>query len=118
MRSTALMYVPKRSQSLIHSLPISHGYISQKKRREANYVEADSKPSAFEIEFRATGTIDYSPFLAIKDAIEYRKTLGGEEAIMAYTTELAQTGGQIIAKALGTEVMAGTAIGMTNVKLP
>lgn len=38
-------------------------------------------------------------------AIEFRKWLGGEEAIRGYTTQLAKEGGQLVADILGTEVM-------------
>jgi selenocysteine lyase/cysteine desulfurase len=54
--------------------------------------------------------------------MEYRKSLGGEEAIMEYCHELAVKGGEAAAKILGTEVMENAerslTVAMVNVRIP
>jgi hypothetical protein len=55
--------------------------------------------------FEFVGTIDSSPYLCIPKALEWRKELGGERAIIEYCTKLAQDAAQLVAGALGTEVM-------------
>ncbi len=55
--------------------------------------------------FEFVGTIDSSPYLCIPKALEWRKSLGGEKVIIEYCTKLAQDAGQLLAKALGTEML-------------
>lgn len=55
--------------------------------------------------FEFVGTIDNSPYLCVPEALEWRKDLGGEKVIIEYCTTLAQDAGELIAKAMGTEVM-------------
>ena len=55
--------------------------------------------------FEFVGTIDNSPYLCLPKALEWRKTLGGEKAIIKYCTKLAQDAGQLVASALGTELL-------------
>ena len=74
--------------------------------------------------FEFVGTVDNSPFFCVKDAIKWRQeVLGGEERIMAYTTNLAREGGRKVAEILGTRVLEnkqGTLVrcAMVNVALP
>ncbi|CCG84796.1 protein of unknown function [Taphrina deformans PYCC 5710] len=118
MRSTAILYTAKRSQDLIHSMPIGHGYIPKRKNEHRARGTGVTK-SNYKTEFEWTATSDLSPFLAIQDALSYRHSLGGEAAIVAYITDLASTGAAAIAEILGTEVMdVTTPIGMMNVRLP
>lgn len=51
------------------------------------------------------GTCDWSPFLSTLAALDFRKSIGGEERITEYCHNLAVEGGELIAKILGTEVM-------------
>lgn len=55
-------------------------------------------------------------------ALEFRESLGGEEAIMKHTHEMAVKGGALVAELLGTSVMEnpeGTlTASMVNVELP
>lgn len=52
-------------------------------------------------------------------AVEFRKSLGGEDAIMAYCHDLAIKGGVIAAEILGTKVLENTGqIAMVNVEIP
>jgi hypothetical protein len=69
-------------------------------------------------------TIDYTPYLCIPAAIEFRnKICGGEEAIRKYCYDLARAGGKRVVDILGTEVIdnkSGTLSQcyFANVKLP
>jgi hypothetical protein len=61
--------------------------------------------------------------MCIPAALEYRESLGGEEAVLKYNQTLARDGGKRVAEILGTEVLenkTGT-LGvccLSNVKLP
>lgn len=99
-------------------MPIGHGYIAKKDRAEHTNHDDPVQIKAFSNQFDQTSTFDFSPILAISDAILYRESLGGEEAIIKHNRDLAQAGGQIVARALGTEVMQAEAICMVNIRLP
>ncbi|KAI8144398.1 pyridoxal phosphate-dependent transferase [Fennellomyces sp. T-0311] len=106
-RGCCIIYVPKRNQNYVHPLTINH-----------NYKFKDG----FEQEFADLGVIDKAPFLCIGAALDYRKSLGGEEAIYNYCHNLAVEGGALVAKLLGTQVLENqektlTAM-MVNVELP
>ncbi|KZT60600.1 PLP-dependent transferase [Calocera cornea HHB12733] len=115
-RASAVFYVPKRNQHLIKfTLPTSV------------YVSPQDKPPAaegskrFAMIFEYCGTIDYVPYLSMAFALDFRKTLGGEERINEYCHNLALEGGQRVASLLGTEVLDKTGeltANMTNVRLP
>lgn len=116
MRAVAILYVPFRNQHLVHSLPTGHGYIP---RKRSAAVSAASAKSQFTTEFEFSGTVDFAPFLVITDALKYRESIGGEDAIIAYCTNLATEGGQVVARILQTEVLSNyEAICMTNIRLP
>ncbi|KAI1499230.1 pyridoxal phosphate-dependent transferase [Biscogniauxia marginata] len=122
-RGCAVLYVPFRNQEMITStLPTSHGYISKSKQR-VNPLPESSK-SAFVNNFEFVGTVDNSPFLCVKNAIQWRKeVLGGEARISEYIIALAKEGGKEVARILGTEVLdnkTGTMsnCSMTNIALP
>lgn len=103
------MYVPLRNQHLIRStLPTSWGF----KNRDITPNTVNPKGAfggAIESEyignFEFVGTIDSSPYLCVPAAVEWRKALGGENAIMEYCTKLAQDAGRMWAKEFGTEVL-------------
>lgn len=122
-RGCAVLYVPLRNQDMIQtSLPTSHGYVARAGTR-FNPLPPSTK-SRFVNLFEFTGTIDNSPYLCVKAAIDWRRdVLGGEEAIREYTHRLAVAGGKRTAEVLGTGVMenqAGTLTqcAMVNVALP
>lgn len=119
-RPSAILYVPERNQHLIHSMPIGYGYISEKYKKSHGSVvpPAGVGKTPFIFEFEAHSTVDYTPFLAIKDALAYRRSVGGESAIIEYCTNLAQSGGKLVAEKLGTEVMPGAPTCMVNIRLP
>ncbi|KAJ9137474.1 PLP-dependent transferase [Pleurostoma richardsiae] len=122
-RGCAVFYVPLRNQDLVPStLPTSHGYVSKDGNR-FNPLPKNNK-SAFVNNFEFTGTIDNSPYLCVKHAIQWRQEhLGGEERVISYFWDLAKTGGKRVAEILGTEVMENktgtlTNCAMVNVRLP
>ncbi|GMI40777.1 hypothetical protein TeGR_g7438 [Tetraparma gracilis] len=67
-----------------------------------------------------TGTKDFTSYIAVKDAISYRKTLGGEEAIMEYTTGLARQAGDLLVAKWGTARLSDSSFeaNLFNVILP
>ncbi|KAI1108646.1 PLP-dependent transferase [Nemania sp. NC0429] len=122
-RSCAVFYVPLRNQHLITSaVPTSHGYVPRSGSR-FNPLPPSTK-SAFVTNFEFVGTLDTSPFVCVKEAIEWReRVLGGEAKIMEYTHALAREGGRAVARILGTEVLDNESrtlsrCAMTNVALP
>ena len=64
-----------------------------------------SKKSPFVINFEFVGTNDNGPFTCVPAALKFRSSMGGEDAIITYCTELARQGGRLVAYKLGTEVM-------------
>ena len=67
-----------------------------------------------------TGTRDYTAFCAMKDALEFRQSLGGDPVIMGYNQGLARWAGHYLAGVWNTfllapDTMQGT---MTNVVVP
>ncbi|KAI0378855.1 PLP-dependent transferase [Hypomontagnella monticulosa] len=122
-RACAVLYVPVRNQAMIRStLPTSHGYIPKSGER-FNPLPKRHK-SAFVNNFQFVGTLDTSPYLCVKDTIEWReRVLGGEAKITEYIQTLAREGGKKAAQILGTEVLdnkSGTMskCATTNVALP
>ncbi|KAG0309047.1 hypothetical protein BGZ98_005552 [Dissophora globulifera] len=103
VRGSAVLYVPKRYQKLIHPTAIQGDY-----------------KTGFELEFAWNGTMDYSTMLSVEGAFEFRKQYG-EEAIMSYMHKLAVQGGKVMAEILGTNVLTPYEhqVGsMVNVRLP
>ncbi|KAF8159186.1 lolT-1 [Crassisporium funariophilum] len=93
------------------SLPTSHTYIPPADRTGPNFVE----------QFEWNGTIDFTHYLTVADALEFRNWLGGEHKINSYCHELALKGGQRLAEILGTRVMdpnGELTLNMVNVELP
>ncbi|KAI8137723.1 pyridoxal phosphate-dependent transferase [Fennellomyces sp. T-0311] len=111
-RASAFLYVPKRNQGLVHPAVINSSYKRTSK----------GEASGFQGEFVWPGTIDFSTHLCIIAALEFRQSLGGEEAIQGYCNDLARQGGQLVADRWGTEVLENDdrtlTVAMTNVRLP
>lgn len=123
-RGCAFLYVPPRNQHLVPSLPISHHYISptDPAQPERPAVLSTGSTSNFVASWDFTGTIDFSNYCAVVQALEFRKWLGGEEAIRKYVTQLAHRGGDILTSRLGAQsvVMGGKDVtaAMVNVSIP
>lgn len=152
-RACAVLYVPLRNQRLVRStLPTSHSYVPdrheegglvrdassmfpgtsdhdeenemQGRSGEDGTVAMGSSDPSFADMFAYVGTSDSSPYLCVKDAIEWReRVLGGEDRIRAYCLQLARDGGDTVANILGTWVMQneeGTLLrcSMVNVAIP
>ncbi|KAF8999304.1 pyridoxal phosphate-dependent transferase [Cyathus striatus] len=111
-RSVAVFYVPERNQHLMKTtLVTSFAYISAANRTDPNFVDQN----------QWTGTIDYSSYLTVPDALKFRAWLGGEEKINAYCHDLALKGGKRLAELWGTSVMdpdGELTLNMVNVELP
>lgn len=83
----------------------------------------DAKKTEYISNFEFVGTIDNAPYLCVPTALQWRETIGGEEAIRKYCWTLAKQGGELVAERLGTEIMDNktatlTKCCMVNVKLP
>jgi selenocysteine lyase/cysteine desulfurase len=104
-RGAAVLYVNKKYQSTTFPANINAAY---------------RQPSGFQEEFFWTGTMDYSPYLTVPAALEFRKNLGGEEAVRKYNHELAVEGGNYLASKFATRVLQDEdQIGnMVDVQLP
>ncbi|TFK16814.1 PLP-dependent transferase [Coprinopsis marcescibilis] len=112
-RSCAVLYIPFRNQHLIKtSIPTSEYY--------KPLAERDGDPNIL-AQFEWNGTIDFTAYLTIPDALAFRQWLGGEHKINAYCHSLALQGGKYLAELWGTELMdpEGTqTLNMVNVRLP
>ncbi|KAE8329416.1 aminotransferase family protein [Aspergillus sergii] len=123
-RGCAVLYVPARNQGLIRTtFPTSWGFTPRSTICRCQFQQS-SDQSAFERLFESVGTMDYSPFLCVADALLFREQIGGERGIMLYNSQLAKEGGRIMSQILGTEVLdnaEGTltrGLSMVNVQLP
>ncbi|KAL0581648.1 hypothetical protein V5O48_000349 [Marasmius crinis-equi] len=114
-RSAAVLYVPKRNQHIVKSsFPTAATYVSPDKRDgRHNFVE----------QFEWCGTIDWSNYLTVIPALDFREWVGGEEKINTYCRKLAIEGGKKLAETMGTKLLDDTdnhefTLNMTNVALP
>ncbi|KAI9485435.1 MAG: pyridoxal phosphate-dependent transferase [Benjaminiella poitrasii] len=110
-RGCTVLYVSKRNQGFIHPTAINSAY---------KYHEDRSDASSFGQEF-IPPIIDISNYLCVEPALRYREEIG-EDAIRAYSHDIAVKGGQLVADILGTHVMENSTktltINMVNVRLP
>ena len=120
-RGCAMLHVPRRNQHLVRSaLPASWGFIPALASRPSGSrsPQPECASSAWTDQFTHVGsTADISSYLTVPAAIAWRRWLGGEDAIIAYTCRIARLGASVFARRLGTEVMAG-GVGMHNIRLP
>ncbi|KAK7691099.1 hypothetical protein QCA50_006202 [Cerrena zonata] len=114
-RGCAVLYTPKRNQHVIKSsIPTSHDYISP------SNPKFEEKGTNFIEQHHWTGTMDFTPYLSIKSTLEFRKWIGGEEALNTYCHDLAVKGGKRLAEILGTKVLdedGELTLNMANVQL-
>ncbi|KAH6857136.1 pyridoxal phosphate-dependent transferase [Chaetomium sp. MPI-CAGE-AT-0009] len=123
-RGCAVFYVPLRNQPLIRStLPTSHGFVPRGDAKRYNPLPPSEK-SEFVNAFEFVGTVDTTPYICVKDSIQWREeVLGGEARIRDALTAMAREGGKKVAEFLDTEVMDNasqslTRCSMVNVALP
>ncbi|CAF4905305.1 unnamed protein product [Rotaria sp. Silwood1] len=103
-RSACLLYVKKDLQKLIHPIITSFGYLQ-----------------SFQNEFFWLGTKDYSPYLTISDALDFRQTIANETDIFNYNHQLAIQAGNLIANMWNSSTLTSneTFIStMNNIELP
>ncbi|KAL4778164.1 pyridoxal phosphate-dependent transferase [Aspergillus varians] len=136
-RSCAVLYVPARNQHLIRTcLPTSWGYSPLLPAPSAQGADEDevlppsilpsTGKSAFVTLFQLRGTTDDSAYYCVPAAMKFRaEVCGGEEAIHSYLEKLAGEAGDVVAGALGTDVLravkgdqGGLGCGMVTVRLP
>ncbi|KAL5003511.1 pyridoxal phosphate-dependent transferase [Aspergillus recurvatus] len=140
-RSCAVLYVPERNQKFIRtSLPTSWGYVPPQVPLSAPGEDEDIPPSTlpntgkspFVALFQFTGTTDDSAYACVPAALKFRNEVcGGEKRIYAYLEKLAGEAGDVLATALGTDVLRsvkgvgdlekggkGLECSMVNVRLP
>lgn len=69
---------------------------------------------------KISGIMDYSPYMTIPAALQFREDVGGEAAIMEYNHRLAVDGGIYIKNIFGTEILQDDdQIGsMIDIRLP
>ena len=62
----------------------------------------------------------YAPFLAMKAALDFRISIGGESAIFSYIHDLAVRAGQMLASAWATDVLLDQNMyaAMVDVRVP
>lgn len=93
-RPCSLLYVPKRNQSMMRwTFPVSWGYKSPP--NEIDFAE----------QYSWVGTIDYTAFLSVHAAMDFREAIGGEQKIQAYCHDIARAGGKKMAEILGTRLI-------------
>lgn len=138
-RSCAVLYVPTRNQHLIRtSLPTSWNYVPPAPSAASTQGADDEElppsvlpttgdpKSAFVTLFEFTGTTDDSAYACVPAAMKFRaEVCGGEDAIYGYLEKLAGEVGDVVAAALGTDVLravkgerGGFGCAMVNVRLP
>ncbi|KAI9321227.1 pyridoxal phosphate-dependent transferase [Dichotomocladium elegans] len=110
-RGCTMLYVAPRNQKYIHPLVINQ-----------EYKHSDHPQFSFQKEFANPGVVDMTPYMCIERALEFRESLGGEEAITQYCHNLAMEGGALVAKIFQTSVLENgdevMTANMVNVEAP
>lgn len=104
-RTSCFLYVRRELQSLIHPIITSFGY----------------EQRTFQSEFFWLGTKDYSAFLTIADALDFRQMIGNESSIFSYTHELARQAGDLLSHLWNTSTLTEDEkfiTTMNNIQLP
>jgi selenocysteine lyase/cysteine desulfurase len=101
-KGTAILWARKDSQSLLVPTTISEW------------------PGSFQDQFIYVGTTSYAPFLAMQAALDFRISIGGEDAIFSYIHNLAIKAGQILATTWATDVLLDQSMyaAMVDVRVP
>ncbi|CAF1346302.1 unnamed protein product [Adineta ricciae] len=103
-RSACLLYVKKDLQDLIHPIITSFGYLQ-----------------SFQEDFFWLGTKDYSSYLTISDALDFRQSIANEKEIYSYMHQLAYQAGLLMAQIWNSSILTSNEkylSAMNNVQLP
>ncbi|CAF1190981.1 unnamed protein product [Rotaria sordida] len=103
-RSSCLLYIKKDLQKLIHPIITSFGYLQ-----------------SFQNEFFWLGTKDYSSYLTISDALDFRQTIANEIDIYNYNHQLAIQAGYLLAQMWNSSILISNEkfiSTMNNIELP
>lgn len=113
-RGCAALYVPHRHQHLIRTtFPTSWGFIPHpSSAKTARSIVAqppkdgEEPKTPFEFLFEFVATADDTAYFSVPAALKFRNEIcGGDEAIYTYLEKLAIEAGDLVAAALGTEVL-------------
>ncbi|KAJ3838422.1 PLP-dependent transferase [Lentinula raphanica] len=112
-RGAAFLWMPKASQKImLTTIPTSASYVTPgPDRPDTNIIS----------QFQYNGTIDYTTYLSVHVALQWREWIGGEKAIHEYCNNLAKEGGKLLAQTMNTQVMdpdGEFTKAMVNVTLP
>lgn len=101
-RGVAFLYAPVRNQHLAPGIPTSHDYLSPNlPPPRGPPLIPTAAPSNWIAVWEWTGTQDLSNYLSIPAALEFRRWMGGEAAIIDHNIALARQGGVIVSSRLG-----------------
>ncbi|KAJ4462383.1 putative Hercynylcysteine sulfoxide lyase [Paratrimastix pyriformis] len=130
-KGAAFLYVKKAAQHLIVPQVVSLEFRDVPLPGHAEAVHAAHTTAqaqsllpvdvpAFEGNFMYIGTKDYCPYITFRDALAFRESVGGDQAIKRYIQELMWQAGQEVARIWHTEVLnpRNMACSMLNVRLP
>ncbi|KAJ3979709.1 PLP-dependent transferase [Lentinula detonsa] len=96
-RGCAFLWFSKKSRDImLTTIPTSASYVSPGPERP---------PTNIISQFQYNGTIDYTPYLSVHFALQWREWIGGEAAIQEYCNKLAREGGRRLAETMSTQVM-------------
>uniref|UniRef100_A0A915KZG2 Aminotransferase class V domain-containing protein n=1 Tax=Romanomermis culicivorax TaxID=13658 RepID=A0A915KZG2_ROMCU len=104
-KGSGIIYVRKNFQATVHPVVISWNY-----------------NGGFQAEFNQQGTLDYSAFLTVPAALEFRTKLG-DKKIMDYNSQLADYAAKTLSQVWQTDVLRSSTdspltLSMVNVRLP
>lgn len=101
-RGVAFLYTPKRNQHLALAIPTSHDYLSPNLPKPTGpALIPTNAPSNYVATWEWTGTQDLSNYMTVPFALEFRRWMGGEKAVIEYNTNLARKAGKLVSQKLG-----------------
>ena len=101
-KGSAMLWVTRDAQDAVY--PSVVGAVCSNSRTTNFDPAALANLSEFERRFQYTGTRDYTPLVAVADALRWREKVG-ESAIMGYNHGLAVWGQEFLAAAWNTETL-------------
>lgn len=101
--SAAVLYVDPKHHRVIQTFPISHSFQSSHVTENSS---TKNEKKLLRDKFFYVGTLNYSPYIAVTEAVKFRQEVcGGEQAIKDYTYKLALEGAELFSKEFGTEIL-------------